>query len=85
MTLWSFQNGQVRQRDLWGSLRGLDCFLCCPGPSLADVRQERLHVPGAVVIAVNTAYPRVRPDVWIGMDRPECYAVPQDHGQPIRQ
>jgi hypothetical protein len=26
------------------------------------------------VIAVNTAYPRIRPDVWIGMDRPECYA-----------
>jgi hypothetical protein len=74
MSLWSLQKGQVRRRDLCGSLRGMDCFLCCPGPSLADLRPASLHVSGAVVIAVNTAYPRVRPDVWIGMDRPECYA-----------
>lgn len=73
MPLWSWNGERFRVRDLAGSLRGLDCFLCCPGPSLKDVDDAGLHVPGAVVVAVNTAYPRIRPDVWIGMDRPECY------------
>ena len=53
---------------------GLDCFLCCPGPSLRDVDTETLHGPGRFVVAVNTAYPTVRrPDFWVGMDRAECY------------
>ena len=73
MALSSWNTGRFANRDLAGSMRGLDCFLCCPGPSLKDVRDEDLHVPGAMVLAVNTAYPHVRPDVWIGMDRPECY------------
>lgn len=50
----------------------LTALLCCPGPSLASV--EDLRGPGRLVVALNTAYPRVRPDLWIGMDRPECYA-----------
>lgn len=47
-------------------------LLCCPGPSLADVPAE-LRGLGRAVWALNTAYPRVQPDVWIGMDRPDCY------------
>lgn len=52
---------------------GADAYLCCPGPSLAKVEDSQLHVPGAMIFALNTAYPKIRPDVWIGMDRPECY------------
>jgi len=37
------------------------------------VDPESLRVPGATVFAVNTAYPHIRPDVWVGMDLPECY------------
>jgi hypothetical protein len=32
-----------------------------------------LRGPGRKVIAVTTAYPRVRPDVWVGMDYSWCY------------
>lgn len=47
----------------------LDAFLCCPGPSLIDI--PRHH--GRTVYAINTAYPKIQPDVWIGMDRVACY------------
>jgi glycosyltransferase involved in cell wall biosynthesis len=48
-------------------------FLCCPGPSLANVDTTLLHAPGAMVLAINTAYPKVKPDLWIGMDSPPSY------------
>ena len=51
---------------------GLPVFLCCPGPSLAQCSIS--SGPGRMVVAVNTAYPLVRPDLWIGMDRPGCYS-----------
>ena len=52
---------------------GADAYLCAPGPSLADVNDADLHVPGAVVVGLTTVYPHIRPDIWVGMDRPECY------------
>jgi hypothetical protein len=48
---------------------GADAYLCCPGPSLQPVPRGR----GRKVFAINTAYPRVNPDIWMGMDRVECY------------
>lgn len=73
MNLWK-NNGSQWQVVPWaaGDL-GLDVFLCCPGPSLADVKDSRLHAPGAMIVAMNTAYPHIRPDLWIGMDEPDCY------------
>ncbi len=51
---------------------GLDVYLYLPGPSLSvvdfDVRTE-----GTMAFAINTAYPRVKPHIWVGMDKPECY------------
>jgi len=73
MALW-YDCGEQRvrasfaRRDL-----GLDVLLCCPGPSLADADDAALHVPGVLTVALNTAYPKVRPDLWIGMDVPACY------------
>jgi len=53
---------------------GADAYLFCPGPSLADVKDSDIHVPGVITFAINTAYPQVRPDVWIGMDiKEKCY------------
>jgi hypothetical protein len=49
-----------------------DVLLCCPGPSLAEIPSE-LRRPGLVIAAINTAYPKVTPDIWFGMDVPECY------------
>lgn len=47
-------------------------FLCCPGPSLAHVGQD-LRGPGRTVYALNTAYPKIHPDAWIGLDRTACF------------
>jgi len=73
MALWhqcgsGFVKVSFASRDL-----GADAYLCCPGPSLANVDPASLNVPGAFVVALNTAYPYIRPHLWIGMDRPGCY------------
>ena len=51
----------------------LDAILCCPGPSLKKSNPETLKGPGRKVFAINTAYPTVKPDVWLGMDEMHCY------------
>jgi hypothetical protein len=47
-------------------------FLCCPGPSLARLERD-LRGRGRTIYALNTAYPKVKPDVWIGLDRMACF------------
>lgn len=45
--------------------------MCCPGPSLryaGDIRGA-----GRTIYALNTAYPKIKPDVWIGLDRAACF------------
>ncbi len=55
-------------------MRGADAILACPGPSLQEAAGPLAkRPPGCVLFAINTAYPTVRPDVWIGNDSPECY------------
>ena len=51
----------------------LDAILCCPGPSLKNTPDLRGR--GRKVFALNTAYPTVTPDIWIGMDEPHCYDI----------
>lgn len=74
MSLTRWTNQGWRERTLRGTMPET-CFFCCPGPSLKEVDERALHVAGAFVLAVNTAYPRVHPDVWVGGDHPECYAA----------
>ena len=50
----------------------LDAYLCCPGPSLKDVPNDIRGI-GRRVLAVNTAYPKVYPDIWLGLDKVECF------------
>ena len=50
-----------------------DVYLACTGPSLAGVNDKDLHIPGVYTIGINTSYPHIRPDMWIGMDTPGCY------------
>lgn len=52
---------------------GADAYLCCPGPSLANVDASTLNGPGRLIFAINTAYPKVKPDYWMGLDGIECY------------
>ena len=51
-----------------------DVYFCCPGPSLKEIDPTKLNGPGRLVSAVNNAYPFVRPDIWFGMDDPNCYS-----------
>lgn len=56
-----------------GAFHGADVYLCCPGPSLATLDPSLLQKPGIVTIAVNSAYPKVRPTIWAGTDHPTCF------------
>lgn len=51
-----------------------DVYFCCPGPSLSSIDASKLNGPGRIVVAVNNAYPYVKPDIWFGMDDPDCYS-----------
>jgi hypothetical protein len=48
-------------------------ILVAPGPSLDRIDTTKLTGPGKTVFGINTTYPRVRPDIWCGMDNPACY------------
>ena len=74
MALWyDCGNGWLKTRGLARCDLGADAYLVCPGPSLAAVDASALNGPGRMIFAITTAYPTVRPDVWIGTDVPECY------------
>ncbi len=74
MGLWYETPEGFARAHLGRETMGTDAYLCCPGPSLAGEDLSLLRRPGITTFALNTAYPRVRPDVWIGADRPRCYA-----------
>lgn len=61
-------DGHTRARMARHSL-GMDVILCAPGPSMEPVERQ----PGIMVAALTKAYPIVKPDIWFGMDTPECY------------
>lgn len=44
------------------------------GPSLNTIDISKLKGPGKVVFGVNNSYPKVIPDIWVGMDDPKCYS-----------
>lgn len=64
------KGGRGWSKVSWARYRmGADAYLCCPGPSLKPVPRGR----GRKIFAINTAYPKVVPDIWMGLDRVECY------------
>lgn len=48
-------------------------FLCGGGPSLNKIDPPLLNGHNRIVFALNNTYPRIRPDVWVGVDDPSCY------------
>jgi hypothetical protein len=48
---------------------GVDVILCAPGPSMERVERQ----PGVFIAALTKAYPIIKPDIFFGMDTPECY------------
>jgi len=72
MSLWSYNNNKWIGNDWRKAQAGSTAILACPGPSLAQAPED-MRGPGRTVIALNTAYPRVKPDIWLGMDTLDCY------------
>ena len=73
MSFLRWVKGQPKAVD-FPSFNGLDCYLCCPGPSLNRLLESApIHVRGGFVIAMNTACHVVRSDIWLCMDLPVCY------------
>jgi len=70
MSLW-YWNNEWSKANLFRSEMGSDAILACPGPSLK--KHKQLQGPGRVVFGINTSYPTIRPDIWIGMDEAWCY------------
>ena len=52
---------------------GMDAYLCCPGPSLKNIDPNILRGKGRKIFSINTTYPFIKPDIWLGMDKIECY------------
>jgi len=71
--LIQFDGKNMRPVLLARQMMGLDVYFCCPGPSLKNIDASILQGPGRLVVALNTAYPTVRPDLWIGYDALDSY------------
>ena len=66
---WKDGTGWV-ETDLFGSAVGMPVIIACNGPSLREMPVEKFCGPGRLVLGVNGVYPRLRPDIWLGMDKP---------------
>lgn len=84
MSLWFDCGGGYGKSSFARNNLGKDVYLCCPGPSLEYVKDEFLHVPGALVFALNTAYPHIIPDVWVGLDKLDCFPTTLWHENFIK-
>jgi len=69
--IWRSIAGEMVEVDLRDLYRNQVGILCCPGPSLREGDDYRGW--GRVVLALNTAWPSVPADVWVGADKPDCY------------
>lgn len=70
MAVWYWNNAWCKSSMYRGFTRG-KAILACPGPSLKQA--QKLNGPGRFVFGINTSYPTIRPDLWIGMDESWCY------------
>jgi len=52
---------------------GIDAYIFSSGPSLSVVDIESFYGKPIYRIGINTTYPKVKPDMWIGMDYPKCF------------
>lgn len=71
--IWKSQHGKWVPAALHHAAQGLTAIIVGAGPSLSQIDTMRLAGAGRVVIGMNSSYPQVRPDYWLGMDTPENY------------
>lgn len=73
MPLWSYNSEKWTTVDLHKKTNNLSGFICGGGPSLSFIDPRYISGPNRIVIGLNNTYPRIRPDIWVGMDDAECY------------
>ena len=74
MTLTHFSTPSVRRNcDLQNLYTGAAAVLVGGAPSLKDQPLELLSKPGTLSMAMNNAALHFRPNLWCGVDRPECF------------
>jgi len=52
---------------------GIDAALFLSGPSLSDVSQSDFNNTTLYKVGINTTYPKIKPDLWVGLDYPKCF------------
>tara|TARA_B000000557_G_C20812007_1_gene460650 strand:+ start:3084 stop:3896 length:813 start_codon:yes stop_codon:yes gene_type:complete len=59
--------------SLANSTQLLDLYIFSSGPSLANVDLKMFDQKPVYKFGINTTYPKVKPDIWLGLDRPTCF------------
>jgi hypothetical protein len=73
MSLLYFNRGAWHPSSFHRLYSSSVAILACGGPSLNKVDPSLIPGPKKVIFGLNNVYPRIRPDVWVGMDDPHCY------------
>jgi len=63
---WTYARFKRKETDL-------KAILVCGGPSLNKIDISSLRGAGKVIFGMNNTYPKVYPNIWLGMDDPSCY------------
>lgn len=72
--IWKKYLENWQKLPLCNCYAGMYGIIVGSGPSLNLIDTSLLKGPGKVVFGVNNSYPKVIPDVWVGMDDPKCYS-----------
>lgn len=52
---------------------GIDAYVFSSGPSLEAIDAKDFDGQPIYKVGINTTYPKIKPDVWLGMDYPKCF------------
>jgi hypothetical protein len=52
---------------------GMDAYLFSSGPSLSKLDLSMFNGKPVYKVGINTTYPKIKPDLWVGMDYPKCF------------
>ena len=58
----------------YNSRRGQEAILCCTGPSLEKSPLDKIQQSKKLIVGLNNAFLKIKPDIWIGFDEPEAFA-----------
>lgn len=72
MSIWYLSGEKFVKASWFKKELNLDAYLICTGPSLAKVNKDIRGV-GRKIFGINTSYPKIIPDIWMGMDDIDCY------------